>query len=128
MQAGALRRPPAPLAGDDLVMLGCAAQRARDDRLDDAALAQRNDEFVEFGIGKVRRGLRAFGRNEPVGTRRCPRGRSTENFPADLADQRGKAAPQSRSRRIFRHRRFSQTFSHATLRLIIRRIILFRVG
>ena len=52
VQAGALRRAPAPFAGDDLVGVGRAAHRPRDDRLNDAALAQRGDELVKFGIGK----------------------------------------------------------------------------
>ena len=52
VQPGALRRAPAPLAGDDLEGVGGAAHGAHDDRLDDAALADRGRELVELGVGK----------------------------------------------------------------------------
>ena len=52
VQAGALRRAPAPLAGDDLELVRRAAHGAHDDRLDDAALADRGGQLVEFGLGE----------------------------------------------------------------------------
>ena len=45
-----LRRPPAALAGDDLVGVGDAGNWADDDRLDDPALLDRGGELVEFGV------------------------------------------------------------------------------
>ena len=48
VQPGALRRAPAPLAGDDLVGVGDARNGPHDHRLDDAALADRSGELVEL--------------------------------------------------------------------------------
>jgi hypothetical protein len=70
MQPGALRRAPAALAGDDLVAVGSAAHRPHDDRLNDAALTQEAASSSSSALGNLRRGLRAFGRSEPVGSRR----------------------------------------------------------
>ena len=53
VQAGALRRAPAPLAGDDLEVIGLAAHGAHHDRLHDAALADRVGQLVELGVGEV---------------------------------------------------------------------------
>ncbi len=53
VQAGALRRAPAPLAGDDLEVVGGAAHRAHHDRLDDAALPDRGRQLVELGVGEI---------------------------------------------------------------------------
>ena len=52
VQARALRRAPASLAGDDLVLIHRAAHRAHQDRLDDAALADRCRELVKLGVRK----------------------------------------------------------------------------
>ena len=52
MQTGALRGAPAPFAGDDLVVVRRAARGAHQDRLDDAALADRCRKLVEFGLGE----------------------------------------------------------------------------
>ena len=52
MQAGELRRAPAPFAGDDLVLIRGAARRAHQDRLDDAVLADRGRKLVKLGIGE----------------------------------------------------------------------------
>ena len=52
VQAGALRGAPAPFAGDDLVAVRDAAQRAHDDRLNDAAFAQRRRELFKFDGSK----------------------------------------------------------------------------
>ena len=64
VQAGTLRRAPAPLAGDDLEGVRRAANRPRHDRLNDAALAQRSGNSSSSASEKMRRGLRAFGRSE----------------------------------------------------------------
>src|SRR5947209_17100426 len=53
MHAGALRRPPASLAGDDLVSVGDAGDRAYQDRLQDAALFNRGSEVVEFALVEI---------------------------------------------------------------------------
>lgn len=50
VQAGTLCRAPAALTGDDLVAVRNAAHGPRNDRLDDAALAQRRGELIEFGV------------------------------------------------------------------------------
>ena len=79
VQAGALRRAPAPLAGDDLVVVrraGCAHH----DRLDDAALLDRLGELVEFGLGEIaarvaRIGLEIFDRRAARLARRLGRRR-----------------------------------------------------
>src|SRR5712692_5471084 len=93
MQTGALRRAPAPLAGDDLEGVGVAARRANHDRLHDAALADRGGELVELGIRKIatwitRVGLEKFDRNAALSARALGRG----GFGADVADERGKPA------------------------------------
>ena len=50
VQPGPLRRPPAALAGDDLVGVRDAGDGADDNRLDDAALLDRGREFFELGV------------------------------------------------------------------------------
>ena len=52
VQPGTLGRPPPPFAGDDLIHVGNAAECARDDRLNDAAFAQRACQFIKLSIGK----------------------------------------------------------------------------
>ena len=52
VQAGALGGAPAALAGDDLVGVGDARDRPHEDGLDDAALADRGGELVEFVVGE----------------------------------------------------------------------------
>jgi hypothetical protein len=47
VQAGQLRRTPAALAGDDLVVAGVAGMRAGEQRLEDAAGADGLDEVGE---------------------------------------------------------------------------------
>ena len=101
---GALRRAPAPLAGDDLEAV-VARGLAHDDRLDDAVLADRGGKLVELGVGKgaarvARIGFQVFDRRAPRLARRIGR----LAFLADIADQRSKAASQSR---MIRHRRRS---------------------
>ena len=53
MHAGELRRPPAALAGDDLVVAGDDRVRAQDQRLDHALLADRGREVGEFLLVEV---------------------------------------------------------------------------
>src|SRR5690606_29507682 len=48
MHARALRRAPAPLAGDDLVLVFLAADRTDEDRLENALLADRRGKIVEL--------------------------------------------------------------------------------
>src|ERR1700733_7798557 len=47
-------------------------------------------------LEKLRRGLRAFGRSEPVGSRRCPRGRSTEALSPATSPIKPPSPPPSR--------------------------------
>jgi hypothetical protein len=105
VQAGALRRAPAPLAGDDLEIVGLAAHAAHHDRLDDAALADRIGELVELGLAEgaariARIGFEIFDRRA---ARLAPLLRC-RGFLADVAHQRCEAASQSR---MIRHRRRS---------------------
>ena len=93
VQAGALRRAPAPFAGDDLEVVGAA--RAHHDRLDDAALADRMRELVQLGVGEQLARIARIGVDELDRHRRWLRARSACCVScADVADQRGKAASQ----------------------------------
>ena len=97
VQAGALRRAPAPLAGDDLVLIDRAAHGAHQDRLDDAALADRGRELVELGLGEMaariaRIGLEEFDRHALLAARALERG----GLVADVADQRRQPAAEPR--------------------------------
>ena len=74
VQLGALRRAPAPFAGDDLELVVDAAQRPHHDRLDDAALAHRSGELFELGVGEraariARVGPQRAGRQPPLPAR-----------------------------------------------------------
>jgi hypothetical protein len=51
MQRSTLRRAPAAFAGDDFKIVG-AANGAHDDRLNDAALADRIRQIGKFSFGK----------------------------------------------------------------------------
>src|ERR1041385_8255110 len=102
MQAGTLRRTPASLAGDDLVIV--VAQRADNDGLDDAALADRGSELFKLGLGEVLARVARIGaqvldwraaRLAPAVIRRDLR------LLTDIADQRGEASSQTRS--LIRH-------------------------
>src|SRR5215472_13378030 len=122
VHAGALRRAPAPLARDDLVMIGRAAQGSHHDRLDDAALADRRCELVELdlGIGLTRVagiGLEKLDRDAALSARPFDDG----GLLAYVADQRREAAPQSRSRRFLRHLRLPSIRNRANLCARIRR-------
>ena len=98
MQACALRCAPAPLTGDDLILIHRAAHGAHQDRLDDAALADRRREFIEFGlregaarIARIR--FEKLDRHAALAARAFEHG----GFIADIADQCGKPAAEPRS-------------------------------
>ena len=82
------------------------AHRPHHDRLDDAALADRIGELVKLGVGEMCGAdcadwRRDFDRRSARFARRLS---ADEHFLADVADQRGQAASQSR---MIRHRRRS---------------------
>ncbi len=53
VQAGALRRPPPPLAGDDLVGIDGAGDRAHQDRLENSFFLDGVGELGQLGLGVV---------------------------------------------------------------------------
>jgi hypothetical protein len=53
VEAGLLRRAPAPLPGDDLELAGLAVQRPHQDRLQHALFADRGRQLVDLGLGEV---------------------------------------------------------------------------
>ena len=115
VQAGTLRRAPAPFAGDDLESVGRAAHRPRHDRLNHAALAQRRGQFIQLNVGEdapriARIRPQRSGRHAPLAARTLGRA-----LGADVTDQGCKSAAQSRSRCVLRHRRLPQIFTHKTI-------------
>ena len=64
MQFGPLRGPPAALAGDDLVGLAAASDRADHERLHQPALADRSGKLLELFLGEI------ASRVEPAGPQR----------------------------------------------------------
>jgi hypothetical protein len=95
VQTRALRRAPAALAGDDLVIVGAA--RAHHDRLNDAALADRVGELGEFRVGEqlariARIGAHVFDRHLALAARGALAGL---RFHTDVAHQRCETASQS---------------------------------
>src|SRR5262249_21008134 len=100
VQGRALRRPPAPLARDDLVSVLRTSHRTYHYRLDDAAFLDRRGQLIELGIGKVAARITRIGseisdRDAALGARTF--GGRRRRFGADVAHERGKAASQSRS-------------------------------
>src|SRR4029077_15333973 len=97
VQARALRRAPAPFAGDDLVLIDRAAHRAHQDRLNDAALADRRHKLLELGFreGAARVARIRFDEFDRPGALTA---RSLEHrgFVADIADQCGQSAAEAR--------------------------------
>ena len=105
VQAGALRRAPAPLAGDDLEIvvaprsarttIGWMMPRSRIEAASSSSSAS----------AKGWRGLRGLARRNSIGTLAlAARARSSDcDFVADVADQRGKSASQSRPCCVIRH-------------------------
>ena len=105
MQIGALRRAPAPFAGDDLEAVVVAGALAHHDRLNDAVLADRGGEFFQFGFAEGATRVARIGTE--ILDRRVARlalRLDLRGFLADIAHQRCKAASQSR---MIRHRRRS---------------------
>ena len=97
MHAGALRRAPAPLAGDDLVGVGDANDRAHEDRLQDAAFFDRGGKFLELGFVEIlariaRIGPQELDRHETLASQPV----DCRGFGAGIADQRRQSAPKPR--------------------------------
>ncbi len=96
---GELRRPPAPLAGDDLEAGRVGGVRAQDQRLDHALLADRGGEVLEVAARRTRGaagpGWPGSGRSGPCAgpTARC-RGRRGD-VGADIGEQGGEAAAEA---------------------------------
>lgn len=96
-QPGALRRAPAPLAGDDLVAASLRRRRPRHHRLHHAVLADRLGKIGQVGVAKMparifRVRAQELDRHLAVGIHallfHCCR-------TIDFADQRGQSPPQS---------------------------------
>jgi hypothetical protein len=103
VQARALRRAPTPFAGDDLELIVGALDRTHHDRLDDAALPDRVGELAELLVGEVAARVARVGLDEF--DRRLARAAAALDdlgFIADVADERGEAAAQSRTS-VFGH-------------------------
>ena len=96
VQAGALRGAPPPFAGDDLVGVGDARHRPDDHRLDDAALADRGGEFVEFVVAE-RFARVARVRPQEFDRRAARAAAAGGRLVAGVADQRGEAAAEARA-------------------------------
>ena len=99
MQAGDLRRTPAPLAGDDFKTILDAFDRTHHDRLDHAVPPDRVGEFAEFCVGKfaariARIGFQEFDRHLALGARPL----QMRGLAADISDQTCKTSAQSRTR------------------------------
>jgi len=108
VQPRPLRRPPAPLASDDLEAV---AVRADDDRLDDAARLDGLGEFdqrlfLENPAGLARMRLDAGDRNQLNGAPPSFRAASDGRFLLDLAKERGEAAAET-------GRAFARRITHA---------------
>jgi hypothetical protein len=121
VQTGALRRAPSPFAGNDFECFALAGRlgfrRAHHDRLDDAALLDRERQFGELelleGAARVARiGMQILNRRPA----RLARGIGRRRFLRDLAHQRGQAASQSR---VIRHRRRSRSCHACLLKFLV---------
>jgi hypothetical protein len=96
VQSRLLRRAPAPLAGDDLV--GVGAGPTHDDRLNDAALADRVGEKVEIVLAKGLAGVARIGTQESHRHPPLPaRALDDRAFVAGVADQGREAAAEAGS-------------------------------
>ncbi len=98
MQACTLRCTPAPLAGDDLVGVGLAANRTHQNRLENPLLLDRGRKLLELflgiGLARIARvGFQELDRHAALAARALDRGALV----ADVADQRGKSPAQSRA-------------------------------
>ena len=76
VQAGHLRRAPAPLAGDDFIHRGLIGHRPHQDRLHDAALADRPGQGFDLICFEVLAWVARIGAQESIGILRCPSSRS----------------------------------------------------
>ena len=101
MQLRPLRRPPAPLAGHQLITP--ITQRPDDHRLDNAARRNRSGQLIQRGIVKMAPWLRRVGLNAGDGQlcqtaihrhRRRTRDRAHRLFAAHIAQQSLKPAPK----------------------------------
>src|SRR5260370_1531687 len=120
--AGGRGRRPASLARDDLVGVRRAVHRAHHDRLDDAALAHRGGQLVELGLGVIAARIariwpEALDRNATLIASLLDR----LGFLADIAHERGKAAPKSRSPGLICHVGVSRICHRAASRDLLRR-------
>ncbi len=125
VQIGALRRAPAPLAGDDLEVIRGAG--AHHDRLNNAALADRGGQFGELGVGEqlawiARIGAHVFDRHLALAARHAL---VRLRLGANVADQRSETATQSRTCCVVGHGGVLRTHPAA---LNSPRAILFRAG
>ena len=75
-QARLLRRPPAPLTGDDFIRVRIAGRGPHQDRLQHALVADRGFELRDLGLGEVSARLVRIGMDElqrdlahPIGRR-----------------------------------------------------------
>src|SRR6202047_3443605 len=98
MQSGALRRPPAPLTGDNFVSVRDPCQRAREKRLNDAFFLDRGGQLVEAVFAEIparvaRIGAEKFDRNFLLAANARGRGERLR-----AAKQGGKTAPEPRRR------------------------------
>ncbi len=96
VQACALRRAPAPLAGDDLIAVLRLPDCAHHDRLDNPALLDGGGQLIELGIGKIPARVAGIGfdvldRDAPGLARALDRLRLGNDVP----HERGKAASKS---------------------------------
>jgi len=103
VQAGHLGRSPAPLAGDDLVAVRKPGQGPHHDRLDDAALADRRGEAGEVGPEALARVARVRAQELDRHLAGAARPLDDGAVVADVADQRGEAAPEAEFGRFFGH-------------------------
>src|SRR5271156_4949861 len=122
MQSGALRRPPAPLSGDDFISVGSARHGTRENRLNDAFFLDRGGEVGQGIVAEIPArvagiGAEKFDRNF---LRRAGSSGALRDFPGP-AKKRGKTAPKPR-------RRFFGGFSWLHAEIPRLRIILLGAG
>src|SRR5260370_16216209 len=120
--AGGRGRRPASLARDDLVGVRRAVHRAHHDRLDVAARAQRGGWPGELGLGVIAARIariwpEALDRHATLIASLLDR----LGFLADIAHERGKAAPKSRSPGLICHVGVSRICHRAASRDLLRR-------
>ncbi|CAM5215651.1 hypothetical protein BTHI11S_03443 [Bosea thiooxidans] len=111
VQLGPLRGAPAPLTGDDLVSVDHARNRADDDRLQDATLADRGRELVEIVLAE---GPARIARARPQELDRHPAlpagPLDRTDLLADIADQRRQTTSKTGTPLFLGHCHPLQTF------------------